>query len=239
MINIFRTFLLSVGVLQSACGGHATNCRYLLLSNKAAMLIDLSLQLLTEALPPKDPQQVGGAIGSNPTPLCGPLLTVLAHMISTLTSGPLREDPTLTTPLLDVIRWALCDIHLYILVCSNQSYACTLYICMTLYMYICIYMYVMLHVITCGWIDYIRMHICVYDWTFVLYLCALWYVYMMLHVITCEWTDCHTRNVCKDWTFILYLLCSEHMYYACMYALRYMWLHVSEQIAIHAHVGVR
>lgn len=104
-----RTFLLSVGVLESACSGHVYNCRHLLLSSKATALVDLSLQLLVEALPPKEPPQgggtqVGGAFGSKVTPLCGPLLSVLASMISTLAFGPLREDPTLLPALTDVIR---------------------------------------------------------------------------------------------------------------------------------------
>ena len=114
-----RTLLLSIGVLQSACSGHIANSCHLLLSSKATALIDLSLQLLTDALPPKEPSSqqqvgvatttgavvVGGAYGSKATPICGPLLRLLASMISTLASGPLREDSTLLSPLMDVIRY--------------------------------------------------------------------------------------------------------------------------------------
>ena len=115
MINFdfCRTILLSVGVLEAACTGHIANCRHLLLSSKATALIDLSLQLLTDALPPKEPPQgVGAVMGgtftpSKATPLCGPLLSLLASMISTLTSGPLREDSTLLPHLLDIIGWVL------------------------------------------------------------------------------------------------------------------------------------
>ena len=110
-----------MGVLESACSGHIANSCHILLSSKATALIDLSLQLLTEALPPKDPQQsaqqgsvgaavVGGAYGSKATPICGPLLRLLASMISTLASGPLREDSSLLSPLLDVIRY----IHVHV-----------------------------------------------------------------------------------------------------------------------------
>ena len=122
----FRTFLLSIGVLQSACSGHIANSSHLLLSNKSTALIDLSLQLLTEALPPKDPppplqpQQVGGAVvggayGSKSTSICGQVLRLLASMISTLASGPLRKDAALLSPLLDVIR------YLCIRVCSDAT----------------------------------------------------------------------------------------------------------------------
>ena len=100
---------MCVGVLELSCSGHVANCRHLLLSSKVTALIDLSHALLTEALPPKEPPQgggatVGGAYGSNATPLCGPLLSVLASMISTLAFGPLREDSSLLPALLDVIR---------------------------------------------------------------------------------------------------------------------------------------
>ena len=116
LFDFCRTILLSVGVLEAACTGHIASCRHLLLSSKATALIDLSLQLLTDALPPKEPLQGGGALvggtcaSSKSTPLCGPLLSLLASMISTLTSGPLREDSTLLSPLLDVIGWALYSI---------------------------------------------------------------------------------------------------------------------------------
>lgn len=100
---------MSVGVLESACSGHVANCRHLLLSSKVLTLIDLSLQFLTEALPPKEVVQggvaaVGGVFESKATPLCGPFLSLLASMVSTLAFGPLREDTTLLPPLTDVIR---------------------------------------------------------------------------------------------------------------------------------------
>ena len=126
--------LLSIGVLQSACSGHIANSCHLLLSSKATTLIDLSLRLLTEALPPKDILQqpssassqqqggvvaasvavVGGVYGSKTTPICGPLLRLLASMISTLASGPLREDSTLLSPLMDVIRYLYMYMYVHV-----------------------------------------------------------------------------------------------------------------------------
>lgn len=78
--------------------------------------------------PPPQQQQggvapaVGGAYSSKATPICGPLLRLLASMISTLASGPLREDTALLSPLLDVIRYVHSSIHTYC-----HQFACLIY----------------------------------------------------------------------------------------------------------------
>lgn len=113
-----RTLNLSLGVLQSACSGHIENSRYLVLSNKMAPLVDLSLQLFADIVVPKDvatqhkdatattaAATVGGASKSQATPTCGPLLNFLAAVISTLASGPLQEhDEPLLQAVTDVLR---------------------------------------------------------------------------------------------------------------------------------------
>ena len=58
---------------------------------------------------------MGGAYGSKTTPICGPLLRLLASMISTLASGPLREDSALLSPLMDVIRYLYMCMYMYML----------------------------------------------------------------------------------------------------------------------------
>ncbi len=95
-----RALQYAVSILQSSCPGHRGNCTYLVLSNKMASLIDLSLQLLSEVFPT---HEVGGASpGSKVTSLCGGLLGILAGVVSTLATNP-REE--LNQPLVDLIRY--------------------------------------------------------------------------------------------------------------------------------------
>ena len=101
---LLRTFSLSLSILLTACAGQPDVCRYLVTSNKAVPLIDLALTLLNSSLiHPQSSQdhpqlpavtnKVVSSMGCSGTSLCGPILRLLASMVSTLaTSLTLDED---------------------------------------------------------------------------------------------------------------------------------------------------
>lgn len=87
-----RTFTLILGALQAACAGHTDNCHYFILSNKFAPIVDLTLKYLA-APEPGEPEH---------SALCGPLLSLLASVLSTLSSS--FPCPALEQPMTDCIR---------------------------------------------------------------------------------------------------------------------------------------
>jgi len=87
-----RALQYAISVLQYTCPGIHSNCVYLVLSNKMAVLIDLALKLLPLVLPcgqgPKIPS------------LCSGVLGLVAGVMSTL-SPPSQE---LAPSMADIIR---------------------------------------------------------------------------------------------------------------------------------------
>lgn len=91
--NYFRTFSLSLSVLLSGCVGQPDICHYLVTSNKVVPLVDLALAVLNNSLvqsPQGPPQASRGSVRSvvvkesSGTVLCGPILHLLASVVSTL-----------------------------------------------------------------------------------------------------------------------------------------------------------
>ncbi len=97
-----RALQYAISVLQSSCPGHRDNCVYLLVSNKMAALVDLSLQLLSEVLPSSGREGEAGLSGSKVTSVCGGLLRVLAGVVSTLAAELPQE---LCQHLVDLVRY--------------------------------------------------------------------------------------------------------------------------------------
>lgn len=108
-----RTFSLALTVLHNSCSGHQDNCRYLIMSNKSIPLTDLSLLVLSRALSSHQQQLLSKATSKeqdvtkcSSTSLCGPLLRLLASMISTLASVSVyEEDTVLVQQVTDTIRY--------------------------------------------------------------------------------------------------------------------------------------
>ena len=104
-----RTFTLAVNVLLNTCMEQFENSRYLVTSNKAVPLVDLCVLVLSRALSSRQ-QQLGagkdeGASVCSSTTLCGPLLRLLASMVSSLASVPLGQQQTqLVQQITDAIR---------------------------------------------------------------------------------------------------------------------------------------
>lgn len=100
-------------MLLNCCAPQVENCRYLIASNKAVPLSDLSLLMLSRALVSRHRELAhsgsgGGEAGGqgesdSSTPLCGPLLRLLASMISVLAGG--GEDAVLVLQTTDAIRY--------------------------------------------------------------------------------------------------------------------------------------
>ena len=111
-----RTFSLSLMVLLNCCAPQVENCRYLIASNKAVPLSDLSLLVVSRALGSRhqEPAQAGGGASQgvedsrNSATLCGPLLRLLASMISMLAGGGQgegEEDAILVQQTTDAVRY--------------------------------------------------------------------------------------------------------------------------------------
>lgn len=111
-----RTFSLALTVLLNCCTSQADNCRYLITSNKVVPLTDLALLVVSRALASR--QQELALTGSREllegvsccTPLCGPLLRLLAAMVqqasmTTLLAGAGGEDALLLPQTSDAIRY--------------------------------------------------------------------------------------------------------------------------------------
>lgn len=103
-------------MLLNCCAPQAENCRYLIASNKAVPLSDLSLLMLSRSLVSRHRELAlagsggGGAVelqgeSGSSTSLCGPLLRLLASMISMLAGGGPGEDAILVLQTTDAIRY--------------------------------------------------------------------------------------------------------------------------------------
>jgi hypothetical protein len=102
-----RTFSLALTVLLNCCSPQVENCRYLIASNKAVPLSDLSLLVLSRALGSRHRElaqagEIKEETGS--TSLCGPLLKLLASMISVLAGESTKGDTILLQQTTDSIR---------------------------------------------------------------------------------------------------------------------------------------
>ena len=100
MYFTIRTFSLALNVLVGSCAGQPENSRYLVTSNKAVPLVDLAVLVLSMALSdrqlsqasPRQPRTGKEESKCTGTSLCGPLLRLLASMVSTLASVSLGEE---------------------------------------------------------------------------------------------------------------------------------------------------
>ena len=81
-----RSFHLALSALQGVCHAHTDNCRYFVLTNKFSPIVDLVMQYITP--------------GSSA--LCGPLLGLLATVLSTLLQA--GREQSLHQPIADTIR---------------------------------------------------------------------------------------------------------------------------------------
>ncbi len=97
-------------MLLNCCKGSEDNCRYLITSNKVFPLADLALLVLSRALSSRQ-QELALVAGSKDmqarscsTALCGPLLHLLASVVSVLALGG-EEDALMLLQITDSIRY--------------------------------------------------------------------------------------------------------------------------------------
>lgn len=107
---------MSLSVLLTVCAGELEICHYLVTTNKTVPLVDLALTLINSSnVHPQSTQGVlRGAtrdVVCSGTSLCGPLLHLLASMVSTLASPQSLEgeheggkDAVMRQLVTDVIR---------------------------------------------------------------------------------------------------------------------------------------
>lgn len=112
-----RTFTLALNGLLNSCVDQFANSRYLITSSKAVPLVDLCLLLLGRALSSRQ-QQLNVTKEEltccSCTTLAGPLLRLLASMISTLALVPLgAEECQLMQQITDAIRYWSTSLILY------------------------------------------------------------------------------------------------------------------------------
>lgn len=117
--NPFRTFSLALNLLGTCCSGQPRNCHYLISSNKVIPLVDLTNLVLSQDLSKQQCAAAAAAAtamqdqevqhppsdNSAAQSQCGPLLHLLASMISTLASVPSTEHTDiLAQQVTDTIR---------------------------------------------------------------------------------------------------------------------------------------
>ena len=107
MLIACRTFTLALNVLLSSCVDQFQNARYLLTSGKAVPLVDLCMLMLGRALSSRQQQLVVSReelVICSGTALSGPLLQLVASMVSTL--APLGDQESqLVQQITDAIRY--------------------------------------------------------------------------------------------------------------------------------------
>ena len=91
-------------MLLNCCAGQCETCRYLITSNKAVPLADLSVLVLGKALVSRQLElSCGMREESDSASLCGPLLRLLASMVSVLALEG-EQDTALVQQITDTIR---------------------------------------------------------------------------------------------------------------------------------------
>lgn len=105
--DTLRTFSLALNALLNSCMRQRENCRYLVASNKAVPLADLCLLVLGRALPhcKQQPSTTGKDIVTDSAALCGPLLQLLASIVSTLALQ--EEETAVVQQVTDAIRYQM------------------------------------------------------------------------------------------------------------------------------------
>lgn len=107
--------MLAVSVMEASCRGHVANCRYLLLTNKLSMLVDLAVRNMASHQPPSASK---GTMDRSPKAMdrspktkehhipqanvCGPLFTLMAVVLGVVTQSDI--DAVTDQAIKDFIR---------------------------------------------------------------------------------------------------------------------------------------